>query len=234
MTGMTQRPSGSPVTPDEFGLDGVLKVAGLSIAVKTRQVHSEPDHEYIVLVDKSEDRVHRLAEVKTQRTAAIQWAMRHEQLVQALLPEEPPAVPDETTVLMARRNAQARQDLLAEFGYLRAEQIAEGRSTAANQRALASRWAREGKIFAVDWHSQRLYPRFQFAEDRSPLPAIASVLRALPRAEMSDWEVALWWTAANGWLGGQRPVDALRQAAPEDDHPAVVEAAGHLADPSPW
>jgi hypothetical protein len=155
-----------------------------------------------------------------------------EALVSAMLPSDPPAVPDETRVLMARRNAEARSRLLEEFGYLRADEIAEGRSRASNRGALASRWAREGRIFAVDWHAQRLYPAFQFAEDRSPLPAIAAVLDALPRDEMSEWEVALWWTAANGWLRNARPVDVLLED-PDAASELLASAAAHLAEPSP-
>jgi hypothetical protein len=159
-------------------------------------------------------------------------APSQDELIEAMLPEDPPPVPSETRLLSARRSAAARIKLLDEFGYYRAEQIAEARSRAANRAALASRWAREGKIFGVDWRGQRLYPAFQFAEDMSPRPAVAAVLAALPRDKMSEWEVALWWTAANGWLDYARPVDLLLEDKP-DVADRLAEAAAHLADPSP-
>jgi hypothetical protein len=152
-----------------------------------------------------------------------------ESLIGSMLPDRPPAVPSQAAVLQARRNAEARIELLEEFGYFTAEQVAEGRSRASNRSALAGRWRREGRIFAVDWKGSILYPGFQFDEQRAPRPPIRQVLAALPRDRMSDWEVALWWTAANGWLSGARPVDRLDDADPH----AIVDAAARLAEPSP-
>ena len=150
-----------------------------------------------------------------------------EKLISAMLPDEPPPVPSQAKVLQARRNAQARLALLSEFGYLTAPQIAEGRSQAANRYALASSWRRHGRVFAVDYNGRQLFPGFQFDEHGQPLPVVAAVLAALPAAEMSEWELALWWTSANGWLDGERPVDRL------DDVQALSVAAARLAEPSP-
>jgi hypothetical protein len=148
-------------------------------------------------------------------------------LIDAMLPDEPPPVPSEATVLQARRNAHARLELLEEFGYVTAEQIAEGRSRADNRHALASSWRRGGRVFAVEYKGRKLFPGFQFDEQGLPRPVISAVLAALPTAQMSDWEVALWWTSANGWLDSERPVDRL------DDRDALVAAAAHLAEPLP-
>src|SRR6266496_6348118 len=38
-------------------------------------------------------------------------------LIESMLPERPPAVPSKAAVLQARRNAQARLELLEEFGF---------------------------------------------------------------------------------------------------------------------
>jgi hypothetical protein len=58
---------------------------------------------------------------------------------------------------------------------------------------------------------------------------VRDVLDALPVAEMTEWEVALWWASANGWLnGGERPVDVI-----DDDPAAVVEAARRERDLPP-
>lgn len=75
-----------------------------------------------------------------------------------------------------------------------------------------------------------LHPAFQLdPETFDPLPVISDALKALPRQDMSPWEIGLWWTADNGWLDGTRPVDAL------DDQPeVVVQAAAKLAEPSPF
>jgi hypothetical protein len=42
--------------------------------------------------------------------------------------------------------------------------------------------------------------------------------------QVSDWQAALWFVAANGWLGGRRPVDLL-----DAEQDAVVDAAAREA-----
>lgn len=152
-----------------------------------------------------------------------------EELTERLLPQEPP-IPSERALLMARRNAEARWRLLEEFGYRTGEQVGEGRSRASNKWAYASRLRRERKIFAVGWHGKTLYPAFQFDPiSGEPRRVVRDVLAALPVAEMTEWEVALWWASANGWLdGGERPVDVI-----DDDPAAVVEAARRERDLPP-
>ncbi len=147
-------------------------------------------------------------------------------LVDGLVPEL--EMPSEAATVLARRNAKRRAQLLQEFGALTGEQIAEERSRAANRHALAARWRKERKLFGVPYRGQTLYPAFQLHDDGRLRPAISAVLEALPRDEMSDWEIAYWWTAANGWLSGARPVDLI------DSNPSsLVEAAHRLREPLP-
>lgn len=153
----------------------------------------------------------------------------HEQatnLIEEMVPDLD--LPSDATAVLARRNAKRRTELLQEFGALSGEQLAEERSRAANRHALAARWRKEGRIFGVPYRGHTLYPAFQFDEHGNLRPAIAEVLAALPRERMGDWEIALWWTAANGRLGGARPVDLLdRESEP------IVAAARGLAEPPP-
>lgn len=135
-------------------------------------------------------------------------------------------VPSDAATLLARRNAKRRTELLREFGALSGEQIAEERSRAANRHALAARWRKEGRVFGVPYRGQTLYPAFQFDDDGVLRPVIAEVLAALPRAQMSEWEIALWWTAGNGALAGRRPVDLLDERPQE-----LAAAARRLAEP---
>lgn len=138
-------------------------------------------------------------------------------------------VPSESAARQAQRNAAARAELLAEFGALAGEDIGEQHSRARNRHALAARWRKERRVFGVMHQGRTLYPGFQFDRTSGALrPAIRDVLAALPTERMSDWEVALWWTAANGWLGGRRPVDLLDQ-----DSAQIVSAAARLAEPGP-
>lgn len=131
----------------------------------------------------------------------------------------PAMVPTPAMVLQARRNSAARSALIQEFGVLTSSEIADlNESQAENRAALASRWKQEGRIFSVRHQGQDYFPAFQFEAAGRPKPAVAEVLRAL--GEPRGWETALWFTAANGYLDGRRPVDHL-----ESDPDSVLEAA---------
>lgn len=138
------------------------------------------------------------------------------ELIDSLTPR---VVPTPAMVLQARRNSAARAALMQEFGLLTSAEVADlTESQAENRAALASRWKREGRIFAVKHHGQDYFPGFQLTAEGRPREAVARILAALGRAR--GWETALWFTAANGYLGGRRPVDLL-----ESDPEPVVEAA---------
>ncbi len=130
-------------------------------------------------------------------------------------------VPPPAWFAQARRNAEARQAFLDEFGALTSDQVAAlAGSQAANRRATAHRWQAEGKVFAVTHHTQVLYPGFQFDPDAGrPKRVVADVLAELPKA-MTGWALALWWVTPTDTLGWDRPVDLL-DADPEQ----VVRAA---------
>jgi hypothetical protein len=145
-----------------------------------------------------------------------------ESLAEAMTPAVPIAPPP--VVLQARRNAEARATLLSEFGALTSAQVAElAGSEAKNTSALAGRWRREGRVIAVDHHGSIYYPGFQFDAEGRPKPVIADILPHLAAPSMTPWQRALWFTTANGWLSGRRPVDVL------DDEPEVVVAAARDA-----
>lgn len=150
-----------------------------------------------------------------------------DELAERMLPEAP--VPSPAQAALAQRESQARWSMLEEFGALTSEELADQRSQAKNRHALANRWRSEGKIFAVELRGRRLFPGFQFnAETFAPEPIVAEALAALPRDQMSEWEVALWWVADDPWLEGRRPVDVM-----QEDPGAVVAAASGLSEPSP-
>jgi hypothetical protein len=130
-------------------------------------------------------------------------------------------LPTPAVVLQARRNAAARTGLLSEFGALTAAQVAElAGSDAKNTSALAGRWRREGRLVAVEHHGTIYYPAFQFDVDGKPKQAVADVLKHLGDPSMTAWQQALWFTSANGWLDGRRPVDLF-----DNEVDAVVAAA---------
>jgi hypothetical protein len=141
------------------------------------------------------------------------------ELVEAMTPDT--EIPTPPVVLQARRNAEARTSLLKEFGALTAAQVAElAGSEAKNTSALAGRWRREGRLIAVEHHGTMYYPGFQFDSSGKPKAVVADVLRYLGPPAVTPWQQALWFTSANGWLDGRRPVDLL-----DDQGDAVVAAA---------
>ena len=122
-------------------------------------------------------------------------------------------------------NARLRSEYLQETPLLTGAQVraASGRKPH-NQSEPASRWKREGKLFAVRRSGIDLYPAFQFV-DGVPRPVIRKILAALPN-DMTGWQVAMWFASGNGWLDGAEPQERL------SDPDAVVHAALKLADPA--
>ena len=147
-----------------------------------------------------------------------------ERLIQAMLPEGPPPPPP--AVLQARRNAEAREELISELGLLSSSDVASrAGSKAKNKAALANRWRQEGRIFSVPHQGGTYYPAFQFDEEGQPYKAVEGVVRSVGM-KLTDWGLALWFTGRYGSLGDRRPVDLL---ATEPDR--VVEAAKRKAAP---
>lgn len=146
---------------------------------------------------------------------------RSQNVISALLPT---AVPSREATEQLRLNAEARSKFLAEFPALPAAELARlAGITWSNPAAWPSRLQKEGKVFSVEYGRRQLFPTFQFDSNWEPRDAIAGVLAQLRDARLEGWSIALWWTAANGWLDGARPVDLL------DDQPEqVVAAAGEV------
>ncbi|UOY03716.1 hypothetical protein [Blastococcus sp. PRF04-17] len=123
-----------------------------------------------------------------------------------------------------RRNAEAEYALEAEFGLLSAAEVAQrAGATAADPERLMQDWRRQGRVFAVPVADGERLPGFQLDEHGDARPVIAEVLRWFD-GRLSGWGLALWFTASNVWVDGQRPVDVL-DSSPE----MVVQAAAQLA-----
>jgi len=161
-----------------------------------------------------------------QISRRLAWeAEQADRVLAALIPDAERGVLDEDRMLQLRRQAEVRNAFLRSVSLLTSAEVGElGRSTARNASALASRWKKEGRIFAVPSGRADLYPAFQFDEHGQPRAVVAEVLRHF--AGQSDWVRALWWTSPSGWLGGRRPLDVLG-TEPE----AVLEAARRSTEP---
>jgi hypothetical protein len=136
-------------------------------------------------------------------------------------------VTDRSEVPQLLRNAQRRAELLRDFQALTSAEVADLRgSTAGNRAAIANRWKSEGRVFSVGHRKTEFYPAFQFNPDGEPRPVIRRVLEAAGHRD--GWEIALWFTAMNGWLDEKRPVDLLDEAGRGDE---IVEAARRSFEP---
>ena len=119
------------------------------------------------------------------------------------------AAPSTEATEQLRLNAEARSKFLEEFPALPAAEVAHlAGITWANPAAWPSRLQKERKVFSVEYGRRHLFPTFQFDPDWHPREAVAEALARLGDAGLGGWSVALWWTAANGWLGGARRVRA--------------------------
>jgi hypothetical protein len=98
-------------------------------------------------------------------------------------------------------------------------------STAKNRAALASRWAHEGKIFAVKYEGQLWYPRFQF-QDGEPLTTIGQVIQAYP-SHANGWDFAYFFATPNANIGGRKPLELLKS-----DPQRVLSLARAAASPA--
>lgn len=122
-------------------------------------------------------------------------------------------------------NAEMRADYLAQTKLLTAAQVREQSGlNPQNKSEPASRWKREGKIFAIRKSGIDLYPAFQF-KDGEPRPVIRKILAEIAD-QFTPWQLAFWFESGNGWLDGEEPQDCLDRV--ED----VVLAAKRLAQPT--
>ena len=123
----------------------------------------------------------------------------------------------------AQRNAAARAALADEFGLRSGADVAHaGGSHAQNRSAMADRWRTRSQVFTVQAGGKAVFPGFQFDTHGRPRPVIAQILEVFGD-RLGGWELALWFTGNNDWLGGLRPVDALDSNAEQ-----VVDAARRL------
>lgn len=101
----------------------------------------------------------------------------------------------------------------------------ESTSTAKNRAAIASRWVREKKIFAVKYEGQQWFPQFQFHVGE-PVPAVAQVIQAFPE-HTTGWDLAYFFATPNSSIAGRKPLELLKS-----DPARVVSLAQAFANPA--
>ena len=97
-------------------------------------------------------------------------------------------------------------------------------STSRNVSAKPNRWKSDARIFSITAEGVDYYPAFQFTPESEPVSEMREVLALF--AELSEWQIALWFFAPNAWLGDQAPMDVLQR-----DPRAVIAAARRAVEP---
>lgn len=115
---------------------------------------------------------------------------------------------------------KASESIIRGTSWLRAADIGNfGNRSPSNPGALANRWKKEKKVFALKYEGTDKYPCYQFDEQRlEPLPVIAKVI-ALFGDDADPWRIAAWFESSNAWLDAKRPREMLDQPG------KVLEAA---------
>lgn len=90
--------------------------------------------------------------------------------------------------------------------------------------ARPDQWKAERQVFAVSVNGVDQYPLFQFTADDQPLPAMRDILQIF--ADLSAWQIALWFFSPNAWLGYEPPMNVLQH-----DPQAVICAAQYAVEP---
>ena len=157
---------------------------------------------------------------------AAQSREAFDRLVDVLMPPAP-AVPDETFVVQARRNAALRAAVLDQYPTVTAEQVARmAANDARNRAALANRWRQGGRIFGVPVAGAYRYPIFQFSANGQPREAMRRLVALFPPTAR-EWQLFVWLTSENLFLDGSRPLDLL-----DSDLEGVLHAAALEFDTS--
>jgi len=143
-------------------------------------------------------------------------AHRQRQTIQAIVEALVPQVPPPRHVLIeARMTAEARNAVLESGDWVTAAQVSElAGFSASNPSAQPNRWKREGLIFAVRHRGMDYFPDYGLdaATGYRPVKGLALVLGVFDKRK-DDWGLAYWFASANGFLGGKRPQDLLKDEA---------------------
>jgi len=122
---------------------------------------------------------------------------------------------------MLAENAELRRKYFETVETLTSQEVhaLSGRKSQ-NTAEAASRWTRDGKIFAVKHGREVRIPAFQF-DGNQPRPEIAAILAALPEYQHTGWPAAFWFASGHGYLGCA-PQEALEDQGRVDE---IIEAA---------
>ncbi|MEX3856480.1 hypothetical protein AB3X94_20875 [Paraburkholderia sp. BR10923] len=118
--------------------------------------------------------------------------------------------------------AKAAQAVLNGTNWLTAQTVGKRESAGASTEA-ADQWQAEGKVFAIEWAGETLYPGYVFDVLGNPIPEMVEILKVFKG--YTPLRIASWFESTNSMLHGKRPREVIASAPS-----AVLEAArDHVA-----
>ncbi|WP_417657117.1 hypothetical protein [Pseudidiomarina aestuarii] len=126
-------------------------------------------------------------------------------------------------------NSAIWEKLLNQDTWLTSANVAlnAGSKNTNNPSALANRWKKAGKIFAVSRQGKDWYPAYEFMDDGHPIPLMKDLLDIL-KPKNTDLAIACWFENHNSWLDGMKPKDVLMEEPEELLKAARVEVSGEM------
>ncbi|MEX3929164.1 hypothetical protein AB4Y36_34800 [Paraburkholderia sp. BR10936] len=124
--------------------------------------------------------------------------------------------------LRAGMEAMAAQAVLNGTNWLTAQTVGKRESAGVIPEA-ADRWQDEGRVFAIKWAGETLYPSYVFDVLGNPIPEVVEILKVFKG--YTPLRIASWFESTNSILHGKRPREVMTSAPS-----AVLEAArDHVA-----
>jgi len=172
------------------------------------------------MADEADRAVAEVAQlIKQKRGGLSEWEFLRRLVNQAIFP--PSVTPSE----------RAQERVLAR-GMLARRQLELAEGSSYSEEEVKRRLASEAELPSdgrglVAWQSAqqgRRYPKWQFTE-RGLLPGIQECLAALETG--SDWERMIFFLSPRASLGGQRPLDLLREGRVAEAVGAAQRHGGH-------
>jgi hypothetical protein len=143
--------------------------------------------------------------------------------VQAAIDATPVARPDPLRVKLEQRAIDA---VLGGAPWLTSQEVGlKANPAAANPHAVASRWLKEGKVFAIERAGQKLFPSYAFDPLGVPHAAVKTVSTLL--AGYTPFRLAAWFESTSAALAGARPRELLAQ----DPQAVIAAASAHAQGP---
>lgn len=126
---------------------------------------------------------------------------------------------------LARLKLRALRSVYTGTQWLTSEEVGTlGGHGKANPGAAAHRWKTKGQLFCIRQDGKDRYPRYAFADDFTPLPAVQVVLSIF-----EGWDpmrIASWFESTSSFLSGKRPRELIAshpQRAIESAKDAVMQ-----------